>query len=91
MGGAQNHKRNDVLDRRCILVAWPVIYGTTGVAALLVDQDGQLSQQGLGPQIARIVSRRESFRLDGLVVRSEALRCLFAASVVARSDRCSKL
>ncbi|HEY2024518.1 DUF2950 family protein [Paraburkholderia sp.] len=43
----------------------PVTYGTTGAVALLVDQDGQLYQKGLGPQIARMASRRESFHPQG--------------------------
>ena len=34
-------------------IAWPVHYGETGVMSFIVNQDGQLYEQVLGPETAR--------------------------------------
>jgi len=45
-------------------VAWPAIYGTSGVVTFLVDQDGTVFQQNLGPDTAKIAGGMTSFNPD---------------------------
>ena len=39
------------------VIAWPVRYGETGVMTFIVNQDGVVYQQDLGPQTAQQAAR----------------------------------
>ncbi|HYS68044.1 MAG TPA: DUF2950 domain-containing protein, partial [Paraburkholderia sp.] len=59
--GAQNYVENGVLAKGFGLIASPAEYGKTGVMSFIVNQDGQVYQQNLGPQTARAVAAIKSF------------------------------
>ena len=46
------------------VIAWPVHYGITGVMTFMVDQDGVVYQQDLGPQTAQKAGVIASFDPD---------------------------
>ena len=46
------------------LIMWPAIYGQTGVMTFMVNQEGQVFEQNLGPDTARKVERLRSFNPD---------------------------
>ena len=52
-GGARNYVVNGRMIGGFGVIAWPVHYGITGVMTFMVDQDGVVYQQDLGPQTAQ--------------------------------------
>ena len=46
------------------VIAWPVRYGDTGVMTFIVNQDGVVYQQDLGPQTAEKAGVIASFNPD---------------------------
>ena len=46
------------------LVAWPSIWGSTGVMTFIVNQDGDLYQKDLGPRTAEIAKTMARFDPD---------------------------
>jgi hypothetical protein len=65
---AQGGARDYIVGGRMIggfgVVAWPVRYGDTGVMTFIVNQDGVVYQQDLGPQTAQKASAIVSFNPD---------------------------
>ena len=63
-GGARDY----IIDGRMTggfgLIMWPAIYGQTGVMTFMVNQEGQVFEQNLGPDTARKVERLRSFNPD---------------------------
>jgi hypothetical protein len=63
-GGANNYVQDGSMTGGFAFVAWPAIYGTSGVVTFLVDQDGTVFQQNLGPDTAKIAGGMTSFNPD---------------------------
>jgi len=65
---ATGGKRDYVVNGRMIggfgVIAWPVRYGDTGVMTFIVNQDGVVYQQDLGPQTAEKAGAISSFSPD---------------------------
>jgi Protein of unknown function (DUF2950) len=65
---ATGGKRDYVVNGRMIggfgVIAWPVRYGNTGVMTFIVNQDGVVYQQDLGPQTAEKAGVIASFNPD---------------------------
>ena len=56
-GGAKNYVRNGSMTGGFALVAWPAIYGSSGIMSFIVNQDGIVFQKDFGPETARIAAR----------------------------------
>ena len=65
---ATGGKRDYLVNGRMIggfgVIAWPVRYGDTGVMTFIVNQDGVVYQQDLGPQTAEKAGKIVSFNPD---------------------------
>ena len=65
---APGRVRDYVVNGRMIggfgVIAWPVRYGDTGVMTFIVNQDGVVYQQDLGPQTAEKAGVIASFNPD---------------------------
>ncbi len=63
-GGARNY----IIDGRMMggfgLIMWPAQFGQTGVMTFIVNQEGQVFEQNLGPDTAKKVERLHSFNPD---------------------------
>lgn len=62
--GARNYIKNGRMTEGFALIAWPVSYGASGIMSFIVNQDGIVFQQDLGPQTAAIASRVNAFDPD---------------------------
>jgi hypothetical protein len=60
-GGARDYVANGRMIGGFGVVAWPVRYGDTGVMTFIVNQDGVVYQQDLGPQTAQKATAIVSF------------------------------
>ena len=60
-GGARNYIVNGRMLGGFGVIAWPVRYGDTGVMTFMVNQDGVVYQQDLGPQTAQKAGAISSF------------------------------
>jgi hypothetical protein len=47
------------------LVVWPAAYGDSGIMTFIVNQQGRVYQQDLGPDTSRIVRKMNSYDPDG--------------------------
>jgi hypothetical protein len=56
-GGAKSYLQDGRLSRGFGVVAWPAIYGDSGVMTFIVNQDGIVFQKNFGPQ-TRIIARQ---------------------------------
>lgn len=63
-GGARDYVANGRMIGGFGVVAWPVRYGDTGVMTFIVNQDGVVYQQDLGPQTAQKAAAIVSFDPD---------------------------
>ena len=63
-GGARNYLVNGRMLGGFGVIAWPVRYGDTGVMTFIVNQDGVVYQQDLGPQTAQKAGAISSFDPD---------------------------
>jgi DUF2950 family protein len=63
-GGARNYLVNGRMLGGFGVIAWPVRYGDTGVMSFIVNQDGVVYQQDLGPQTAQKAGAISSFDPD---------------------------
>jgi hypothetical protein len=63
-GGARNYVVNGRMIGGFAAIAWPVRYGVTGVMTFMVNQDGVVYQQDLGPQTAQKAGAISSFNPD---------------------------
>ncbi|WP_421996908.1 DUF2950 domain-containing protein [Reyranella sp.] len=60
-GGARDYLVNGRMIGGFGVIAWPVRYGDTGVMTFIVNQDGVVYQQDLGPQTAQKAGAISSF------------------------------
>jgi hypothetical protein len=63
-GGARDYLANGRMIGGFGVIAWPVRYGSTGVMTFIVNQDGVVYQQDLGPQTAQKAAAIVSFNPD---------------------------
>jgi Protein of unknown function (DUF2950) len=63
-GGAKDYIANGKMTGGFALVAWPAIYGSSGVMTFQVDADGVVFQKDLGSQTAAIVKQMSRFDPD---------------------------
>jgi hypothetical protein len=63
-GGVRNYVVNGRMIGGFGVIAWPVRYGITGVMTFMVDQDGVVYQQDLGPETAQKAGVIASFDPD---------------------------
>ena len=63
-GGARDYIVNGRMIGGFGVIAWPVRYGVTGVMTFIVNQDGVVYQQDLGPQTAQKAGVISSFDPD---------------------------
>lgn len=59
--GAYSYLIDDHMTAGFALIAWPAEYGNTGVMSFMVNQDGIVYQQDLGPDTAEIALVMQSF------------------------------
>jgi hypothetical protein len=60
-GGARNYVVGKHMIGGFALLAWPVRYGKTGVMSFIVNQDGQVFEQDLGPTTEKTAATIKSF------------------------------
>jgi hypothetical protein len=63
-GGAMDYMVRGQLIGGFALVAYPAVYGNSGVMTFLVNHEGTVFQKDLGPRTARIAGRLTSFNPD---------------------------
>ncbi len=63
-GGAKNYVHDGSMTEGFAFVAWPAIYGSSGIMTFLVDQDGTVFQKNLGRDTAKIVGGMTNFNPD---------------------------
>jgi hypothetical protein len=56
------------------LIAWPAIYGSSGIMAFQVDQDGVVFQKDLSAKTPRIAARIMQFDPDLTWIRVEVTK-----------------
>jgi hypothetical protein len=62
--GAKNYVRNGSMTGGFALVAWPAVYGSSGIMSFIVNQDGIVFQNDLGPETGHLVGRMTQFNAD---------------------------
>jgi hypothetical protein len=63
-GGAKDYIVDGKMTGGFAFVAWPAVYGSTGIMTFIVNQDGVAFQQDLGPDTAAKVAQMSSFNPD---------------------------
>jgi Protein of unknown function (DUF2950) len=63
-GGAMSYRKSRRMTGGFALIAWPAIFGSSGIMTFQVDQDGVVFQKDLGTSTSRIVSRITQFDPD---------------------------
>lgn len=63
-GGARDYVVNGRMTGGFGLVAWPAIYGASGLTTFIVNQDGIIYQQDLGPETGKIAGAMTRFDPD---------------------------
>lgn len=63
-GGAYDYLVKDKMIGGFAVIAWPVLYGDTGIMTFMVSHDGVVYEKDLGPNTAAIVARTKSFDPD---------------------------
>ena len=63
-GGAVNYIQNGKMTGGFAFMAWPVVYGSSGIMTFVVDQDGVVFQKDLGPETLKTVATIQSFDPD---------------------------
>lgn len=54
-GGRKSYMSGGTMTGGYALLAWPAIYGSSGITSFIIDQDGIVFQKDLGPNTAKIV------------------------------------
>ena len=62
--GARNYIQNGKMTAGFALLAWPAIYGNSGIMTFEVNQEGIVYQKDLGPQTAERASEITRFDPD---------------------------
>ena len=63
-GGKYDYVINGNMIGGFALVAWPAEYGESGVMTFIVNQQGRVYQQNLGPQTAKTVGKMKAYNPD---------------------------
>ena len=63
-GGAYSYLVNGHMIGGFGVIAWPVTYGETGVMTFIVNQDGEVYEQDLGPDTAQKAGNISAFNPD---------------------------
>jgi hypothetical protein len=63
-GGKKDYLKAGRLSEGFGLVAWPAEYGVSGIMTFIVNQDGVVREQDLGPETATIASRMQAYDPD---------------------------
>jgi hypothetical protein len=63
-GGAKDYFVDRKMTGGFAFVAWPAVYGSTGIMTFIVNQDGVVFQQDLGPNTAAKVAQMTAFNPD---------------------------
>ena len=63
-GGTKDYTKGGRLSEGFGLVAWPAEYGVSGVMTFIVNQDGVVREQDLGPGTATTASRMQAYDPD---------------------------
>ncbi len=63
-GGFVNYIQNGKLTGGFAFMAWPVVYGSSGIMTFIVDQDGIVFQKDLGPETIKTVATITAFDPD---------------------------
>lgn len=63
-GGAKNYVRSGRMVGGFALVAWPAVFGSSGIMTFIVGPDGDIYQKDLGSDTARIATKMTTFDPD---------------------------
>ncbi|HSD40095.1 MAG TPA: DUF2950 family protein [Rhodocyclaceae bacterium] len=63
-GGARDYVIGNRLLSGYAVIAWPIKYGQTGVMSFIVNQDGDVYEQDLGPQTQKLAGNIAQFNPD---------------------------
>jgi hypothetical protein len=63
-GGAKNYIVDGKMTGGFAFVAWPAVYGSTGIMTFIINQDGVAFQRDLGPDTASEVAQMSAFNPD---------------------------
>ncbi|MFL5251594.1 MAG: DUF2950 domain-containing protein [Rhodopila sp.] len=63
-GGAKEYRQAGRMTSGFAMIAWPAIYGASGIVTFLVNQDGLVFQKDLGPETEQIAARIQRFDPD---------------------------
>lgn len=70
-GGAKGYFRSGRLTEGYALVAWPAVYGDTGVKTFIVSRDGIVHEKDLGPNTDAIARAMKAYDPDSSWTKSE--------------------
>ena len=63
-GGARSYLHSGRMTGGFALIAWPAVFGSTGIMTFIVGPDGDVYQNDLGPETARIAREMTTFDPD---------------------------
>ena len=63
-GGAYSYLIGDKMSRGFALIAWPAIYGDTGVMSFMISHEGQVFEKDLGPNGEKLAQSMKRFDPD---------------------------
>ncbi|WP_080971086.1 DUF2950 domain-containing protein [Burkholderia cepacia] len=63
-GGVRDYVERGSMTAGFALIAWPAVYGETGLTTFIINQDGRLYQKNLGPRSAQIAQSFTKFDPD---------------------------
>jgi hypothetical protein len=63
-GGAYSYLIGDKMSRGFALIAWPAIYGETGVMSFMISHEGEVFEKDLGPETEKHAQAMEVFDPD---------------------------
>ncbi len=63
-GGAKSYLQSGRMTGGFAMVAWPAVFGSSGIMTLIVGPDGDVYQQDLGPRTGRIAAGMATFDPD---------------------------
>lgn len=73
-GGARSYLENGRMTGGFAVIAWPAIFGASGIMTFIVDQDGTVFQKDLGTDTAKAAAATKSFDPDLSWARIEVVQ-----------------
>ncbi|MGH7066194.1 MAG: DUF2950 domain-containing protein [Acetobacteraceae bacterium] len=73
-GGAKSYVENGRMTGGFAVLAWPAIFGASGIMTFIVDQDGTVFQKDLGSDSAKTAAAIKSFDADLSWTRIEVVK-----------------